>query len=187
MVQPLPQTCEHALLEQFLKAESMALRLVRSARSKDVPPGVLQFFQRHEEEEERHLQHFEKLLGTTSRIKTTLPRVPSQWCVLAVQLYGYEALGLEFARLLVGLRPDLGSILSDEEVHVKFFENEVHGLLLHEGPSADGVRQAVTAWRRRLPRTVNRYLLDENFAPFRSELVQSILGAIDERFALLGL
>ena len=37
-----------------------------------------------------------------------------------MHLYGYEALGLEFARLLVGLRPDLTSILEDEEVHVGF-------------------------------------------------------------------
>src|SRR5688572_23316159 len=106
MTQHLPQTCEQALLEQFLKAESMALRLVRSAQAKDVPPGVLLFLRRHEEEESRHLRQFEQLLGTTSTASTALPRVPSQWWVLAVHLFGYEALGLEFAKLLAAVRPD---------------------------------------------------------------------------------
>src|SRR5213079_894018 len=84
MTRQLPPTCERALLEQFLKAESMALWLVRSAQAEDVPPGVLQFLRRHEEEEAAHLHQFEQLLSTTSRGKTALPRVPSQWCVLAV-------------------------------------------------------------------------------------------------------
>src|SRR5437667_12908812 len=84
--------CERALLEQFLKAESMALWLVRAAQAQDVPPGVLMFLRRHEEEEGRHLRQFEQLLGTTSRGKTALPRVPDQWRVLAVHLSGYEAL-----------------------------------------------------------------------------------------------
>ena len=187
MIRQLPYTCERALLEQFLKAESMALLLVRSAQAQDVPPGVLRFLQRHEEEEDRHLQQFEQLLGTTSQGKTALPRVPSQWCVLAVHLYGYEALGLQFARLLVVVRPDLFSILNDEEVHVGFFENEVRNLLLHEGSSAEGARQAARAWRRRLPSTVDRYLHDENLAPFRNDLRRSIVDAIDERFAATGL
>ena len=80
-----------------------------------VPPAVLQFLRRHEEEEAQHLKQFELLLGVNSHGKTALPRMPSQWQVLAVHLYGYETLGLEFARLLVGLRPDLTSILEDEE------------------------------------------------------------------------
>src|SRR5580692_2711406 len=100
MPEILPHTCERALLEQFLKAESMALWLVRSAQTQDVPPGVLQFLRRHEEEEDRHLRQFEQLLGTASRGRAALPRVPSEWRVLAVHLYGYEALGLEFAKLL---------------------------------------------------------------------------------------
>src|SRR5947207_1670457 len=125
MMRQLPHTCERALLEQFLKAESMALWLVRGAQAQDVPPVALRFLRRHEEEEARHLQQFEQLLGTPSHGRSAPPRVPSRWCVLAVHLYGYEALGLEFARLLVVVRPDLSSILKDEEVHVGFFENEV--------------------------------------------------------------
>jgi hypothetical protein len=183
MTRQLPPRCERALLEQFLKAESMALWLVRSAQAQDVPPGVLQFLRRHEEEESRHLQQFEQLLGITSRRKTALLRVPSQWCVLAVQLYGYEALGHQFAKLLVALRPDLSTILDDEEVHVQFFENEVRKFLVHEGSWTEGARQAARAWRRRLPRTVDRYLDYEAFAPFRDDLRQSILDAIDQRFS----
>lgn len=165
----------------------MALWAVRSAQAQDVPPGVLQFLRRHEEEEAQHLKQFELLLGASSHGKTALPRMPSQWRVLAVHLYGYETLGLEFARLLVGLRPDLTSILEDEEVHVGFFEHEVRTILVHGGPAADGARQAAKAWRRRLPRTVDRYLHDESLAPFRDELRRHILDVIDARFLAVGL
>ena len=113
--------------------------------------------------------------------------MPSQWRVLAVHLYGYETLGLEFARLLVCLRPDLTSILEDEEVHVGFFEDEVRAILVHGGSAADGARQSAQAWRRRLPRTVDRYLHDESLAPFRNELRQHILNVIDARFLAVGL
>ena len=165
----------------------MALWLVRSAQTQDIPPAVLDFLRRHEEDEQRHLQQFEQLLEMTSRGKAALPRVPNQWPVLAVHLYGYEALGLEFAKLLAAVRPDLSSILSDEEVHVGFFGNEVRKNLLLEETSADLTRQAAQAWRRRLPRTINRYLLDETLTAFREELRRSILDAIDERFAANGL
>jgi hypothetical protein len=187
MIHPLPASCEQAILEQFLKAEAMALWAVRAAQAQDVPPGVLQFLRRHEEEEAQHLKQFELLLGMNSHGKTALPRMPSQWRVLAVHLYGYETVGLEFARLLVGLRPDLISILKDEEVHVGFFECEVRAILVHGGSVADGARQAAQAWRRRLPPTVNRYLHDESFAPVRDELQRHILGVIDERFYAVGL
>jgi len=160
---------------------------VRSAQSQDVPPDVSQFMRRHEEEEAEHLKQFELLLGVSSHGKPALPRMPSQWKVLAVHLYGYESLGLEFARLLVGLRPDLTSILEDEEVHVDFFEHEIRAILVHGGPAADGARQAAQAWRRRLPRTVDRYLHDETLAPFRDELRQHILDVIDRRFYVVGL
>ena len=183
----LPSTCERAILEQFLKAEAMALWAVRSAQAQDVPPVVLQFLRRHEEEEAQHLKQFELLLGTSSHGKTALPRMPSQWRVLAVHLYGYETLGLEFARLLVGLQPGLASILEDEEVHVGFFEHEVRNILLQGGPAAEDTRQAARAWRRRLPRTVDRYLRDESLAPFREGLRQHILDVIDERFLAVGL
>ena len=186
-MQPLPSSCERAILEQFLKAEAMALWAVRAAQAQDVPPGVLQFLRRHEEEEAQHLKQFELLLGINSHGKTALPRMPSQWRVLAVHLYGYETVGLEFARLLVGLRPDLISILKDEEVHVGFFEHEVRTMLTQGGPVADGARQAAQSWRRRLPPTVNRYLHDESFAPFRDELQRHILGVVDERFLAVGL
>jgi hypothetical protein len=187
MTHPLPSSCERAILEQFLKAEAMALSAVRSAQAQDVPCAVLQFLRRHEEDEAQHLQQFELLLGTRSHGKTVLPRMPSQWRILAVHLYGYETLGLEFARLVVPLRPDLTSILEDEEVHVGFFEHEVRAILVHGGRSADGARQAAQAWRRRLPRTVDRYLHDETLAPFRNELRQHILDMIDARFLAVGL
>jgi len=187
MTHPLPPTCERAILEQFLKAEAMALWAVRSAQAQDVPPVVLSFLRRHEEEEAQHLKQFELLLGTSSHGKTALPRMPSQWKVLAVHLYGYETLGLEFARLLVGLRPDLTSILEDEEVHVGFFEEEVRTILVQGGPAAEDARQAAHAWRRRLPRTVDRYLHDESLAPFCAELRRHILGVVDARFLAVGL
>jgi hypothetical protein len=187
MIHPLPSSCERAILEQFLKAEAMALWAVRSAQAQDVPPAVLQFLRRHEEEEAEHLKQFELLLGTSSHGKSALPRMPNQWRVLAVHLYGYETLGLEFARLLVGLRPDLISILEDEEVHVGFFEVEVHRILARGGSVADGARQAAQAWRRRLPRTVDRYLQAESFGPFRDELRRHILDVIDRRFLAVGL
>lgn len=187
MTYQLPSTCERAILEQFLKAESMALWAVRSAQAQDVPPVALQFLRRHEEEEAQHLKQFELMLGTSSQGKTALPRMPSQWRILAVHLYGYETLGLEFARLLVGLRPGLASILEDEEAHVEFFEHEVRNILMQGGPAAHDTRQAAKAWRRRLPRTVDRYLRDSSLASFRERLRQHILDLIDERFLAVGL
>jgi len=187
MTHPLPASCERAILEQFLKAEAMALWAVRSAQAQEVPSGVLQFLRRHEEEEAQHLKQFELLLGTISQDKSVLPRAPSQWRVLAVHLYGYEMLGLEFARLLVDLRPDLGSILEDEEVHVGFFEHQVRTLLVQGGSVTDGAKKAAQAWRRRLPRTVDRYLHDKSLAPFRDQLRRHILDVIDARFVLVGL
>ena len=187
MTPPLPVTCERAILEQFLKAEAMALWAVRSAQAQDVPAAALKFLQRHEEEEAQHLKQFELLLGTSSHGKTALPRMPSQWRVLAVHLYGYETLGLEFARLLAGLRPNLVSILQDEAGHVEFFEHEVRHILIQGGPAAGETRQAAKAWRQRLPRTVDRYLRDGSLAPFREGLRQHLLDAIDERFLAVGL
>ncbi|MBP0120785.1 MAG: hypothetical protein ITD39_00385 [Nitrospira sp.] len=187
MIHPLPSTCERALLERFLKAEAMALWAVRSAQAQDVPPGVLQFLRRHEEEEAQHLKQFEQLLGVRSHHKTVLPRVPSQWWALAVHLYGYETLGLEFAKLLIELRADLISILEDEEVHVGFFEDQVRAILVRGGSAADGARRTAQAWRRRLPGTVDRYLDGESLAPFRDALRRHLLGAVDERFVTVGL
>jgi hypothetical protein len=187
MTGSLPKTCERALLEQFMKAESMALWAVRGAQDQNVPKTVLHFLRRHEEEEAQHLQQFEALLGATSRGKPAPPRVPSQWWVLAVHLLGYESLGLEFAKLLVELRPDLRSILEDEEVHVGFFEQEVRRLLNQDATMAGRTRDAALAWRRRLPQTIDRYLHDETLLPFRDILRSRMLAAIDARFAAAGL
>ena len=178
----LPPSCETALLERFLKAEAMALWSVRAAQAKDVPPGVLQFLRRHEEEEAEHLKEFESRLGVQSHRREKLPRVPSQWWALVIHLYGYETLGLEFAKLLVQVQPELRAIMDDEEVHVGFFEEEVRKVLAQGGASAEGARQSARAWWRRLPPTVDRYLEGESLGPFRSELRQLILGSIRSRF-----
>ena len=183
----LPPACETALLERFLKAEAMALWAVRSAQTKDVPPGVVTFLRRHEEEEAEHLKEFERRLGVQSHTRETLPRVPSQWWALVIHLFGYETLGLEFAKLLVQVQPGLESILKDEEGHVAFFEHEVKRVLAHGGRSADGAKQSAKAWWRRLPATVDRYLEGEALMPFRQELRQRILESIQTRFCGLGL
>jgi hypothetical protein len=113
--------------------------------------------------------------------------MPSQWWALVIQLFGYEALGLEFAKLLVQVQPDLMSILEDEQVHVKFFEGEVKKVLEGGGPAAEGARDSANAWWRRLPPTVDRYLEGEALEPFRPELRQRILAAIRTRFRRVGL
>ena len=183
----LPPTCETALLERFLKAEAMALWAVRSAQAKDVPPGVLAFLLRHEEEEAKHLKEFEARLGVKSSVREKLPRMPSQWWALVIHLYGYESLGLEFAKLLVQVQPELTSILEDERVHVDFFEREVEKVLEGGGPAAEGARNSARAWWRRLPPTVDRYLEGQALEPFRPELRSRILTAIQMRFCAMGL
>jgi hypothetical protein len=154
---------------------------------KDVPPGVLTFLRRHEEEEAEHLREFEARLGVTSHQREKLPRVPSQWWALVIHLYGYETLGLEFAKLLVQVQPDLQSILDDETVHVRFFEDEVRKVLAQGGRSAEEARKSAQAWWRRLPPTVDRYLEGEQLAPYRTELKCLILASIEKRFTALGL
>lgn len=181
----LPPECEPALLERFLKAEAMALWTVRSAQQQDVPPHVYAFLRKHEEDEQQHLAQFEAMIDRQPRVRERLPSVPRQWPVLAVQIYGYESLGLEFARLLLQLRPDLASILDDEEVHVAFFEREIRRLL--GGDWAEQVRCSAVAWRRKLPTTVNRYLAAAVFDPFRMALAERILAVIERRFIETGL
>lgn len=183
----LPASCETALLERFLKAEAMALWSVRAAQAKNVPPGVMQFLRRHEEEEARHLKEFETRLGVLSRSREKLPRVPSQWWALVVHLYGYETLGLEFAMLLVQVQPSLQSVLDDEEVHVGFFENEVRKVLAEGGTPAEKAKESAEAWWRRLPQTVDRYLEGDSLGPYRMELHRSILASIRNRFVEIGL
>ena len=186
----LPESCKQALLERFLKAEAMALWAVQSAQVQQiqgVPPHVLPFLRRHEEQEAAHLKEFERRLGVPPKERSRLPRVPRQWSALAVHLLGYEALGLEFAKLLAQVQPDLHSILDDELIHVGFFEKEVAQLLLSGGSLADGARLSAQAWWRRLPRTLDRYLDGASLAPYRSDLRRTILMAIEARFTALGL
>lgn len=179
----LPVSSERAILERFLKAEAMALWAVRAAQLRDVPPNVLAFLRQHEADEEEHLKHFESLLGHQSWGREVLPTVPHQWASLAVLLFGYEALGLEFARLLVGLRPDMQSIVEDEETHVAFFEQEILKLLAGGGAEADQARISARAWWKKLPRTVERYLQDDSLNGCRAELTVRMLAAIRQRFA----
>lgn len=152
-----------------------------------VPAHALSFLRRHEEEERRHLEEFEALTGVKARGKEALPKVPGQWPALAVQLYGYEALGLEFARLLASLRPDLGHILADEEVHVGFFEREVRAVLERGRGGAAAAREFARAWMRRLPKTVGRYLQGPELEPYREALAEGILASVRARFTSAGL
>lgn len=183
----LPPECETALLERFLKAEAMALWTVRSARLQDVPQNVYAFLRKHEEDEQQHLSQFETMIGRQPRERERLPSVPRQWPALAVQLYGYESLGLEFATLLVTLRPDLVSIREDELVHVEFFEQEIHRILRGGAAAAEQARVSALAWWRKLPRTVDRYLEAAVLDPCRQTLAEQILVAIDRRFRETGL
>jgi hypothetical protein len=178
---------EKSLLERFLRAEAMAMWAVRSAQASDVPPGALAFLKRHEEEEAEHLAKFEAELGVAPREKTVLPRVPKQWQALCVQLYGYEALGLEFAKLLAEVRPDLAHILEDEKIHVGFFEAEVRKVLQAGGRPADEARDFARTWFRRLPKTVDRYLSGDGLQPHRERLSRAILEAVEARFTSVGL
>jgi hypothetical protein len=182
----LPPSCERPILERFLRAEAMAMYSVRSAQA-DVPAHALEFLKRHEEEEAVHLREFEKLTGIQAREKLVLPRLPRQWHALAVHLYGYEALGLEFARLLASMRPDLAHILADEETHVLFFEREIRKLLEPARGPANGAREYARAWIKRVPRTVEKYLQGEELAPYRDALKARILEAIGARFTSIGL
>lgn len=183
----LPAACEPALLERFLKAEAMALWAVRSAQQQVVPPNVRLFLRQHEQDEEDHLKQFESMVGHLSYTRERLPTVPHQWPALAVQLFGYEALGLEFAKLLAMLRPDLTSILDDEETHVSFFEREVRKILCGDAPAADQAKMSARAWWRRLPRTLDRYLEGEALLPFKAPLSRRILQTLGQRLSGAGL
>ncbi len=183
----LPASCERALLERFLRAETMALWAVRAAQTQQLPRHVQMFLQRHETDEQDHLKQFEGMLGTTSQRAATLPTVPSQWEMLAVLLFGYEALGLEFATLLAAIRPDLSDILEDEQVHVGFFEKELKAILAGGETGAQQAREAARTWWKKLPRTVDRYLQDPALEPYRNDLRGHILVVIGQRFVNLGL
>jgi hypothetical protein len=187
MVIILPQSCEQTLLDRFLRAEAMALGSVRAAKTMKVPPHVLAFLHRHEADEQDHLRQFEVLLGTSSQEKFARPRVPTQWAALAVHLFGYEALGLEFAELLVMVRPDLASIVRDEKVHVNFFEREVYHLLAESSIRAKETRDSATGWWRRFPKTLDRYLSGEALDPYREVLREGVKESIHKRFNLAGL
>jgi hypothetical protein len=183
----LPSSCEPALLERFLKAEAMALWAVRSSQLQEVPQNVRTFLRRHEEDEHRHLAQFEAMLGHQAHERGQLPSVPRQWPALAMQLFGYEALGLEFALLLADVRPDLSSILEDELAHVGFFEREIGKILAGEPAAAEHVRMSARAWWRKLPRTLDRYVAHPALEPYRSELTRRILSALERRLIGAGL
>lgn len=183
----LPTSCEAALLERFLKAEAMALWAVRASQLQDVPENVRTFLRQHEADEREHLAQFEMLLDHRSYEREHLPSVPRQWPVLAVQLFGYEALGLEFALLLAELRPDLSSILDDERKHVGFFEREIGKMLSGDQAMAVQAKTSARAWWRKLPRTLERYLGDPVFEPFRPVLTSNILASIQRQFIQIGL
>jgi len=183
----LPSSCEPALLERFLKAEAMALWAVRSSQLQEVPSNVRTFLQRHEEDEQKHLAQFETMLGHRAHERGQLPSVPRQWPALAVQLFGYEALGLEFALLLADIRPDLSSILEDELTHVGFFEREIRKILSGDPAAAEHARMSARAWWRKLPRTLDRYLEHASLEPYRQELARRILAVIECRLIETGL
>lgn len=152
-----------------------------------LPPSVAGFLKQHEAEELEHLKLFEQLTGEQARERERPPKLPSQWHALAVHLYGYEALGLEFARILAELRPDLSHILADEEGHVGFFEAEIQRLLAEGRGPAQGARDYAAGWLKRLPQTVERYLQGDELAPHRGELSERLLGAVRSRFTATGL
>lgn len=183
----LTPACESALLEQFLRAEAMALAAVRSAQLQQVPPNVQRFLRRHEEDEQEHLAQFESIVGHRHIPRPRLPSVPHQWPALAVQLYGYECLGLEFAHLLVQLRPDLTAIVEDETVHVGFFEEEIRRILSSQGKDAAQARLCASAWWKKLPKTMGRYLGADVLVPFRQTLQKRMLIAIENRLIHVGL
>lgn len=183
----LPSSCEPALLERFLKAEAMALWAVRSSQLQEVPSNVRIFLQRHEEDEQKHLAQFETMLGHRAHERGQLPSVPRQWPALAVQLFGYEALGLEFALLLADVRPDLSSILEDELTHVGFFEREIRKILSGDPAAGEHARMSARAWWRKLPRTLDRYLEHASLEPYRQELARRILATLERRLVAAGL
>ncbi len=183
----LTSACESALLEQFLRAEAMALWAVRSAQLQYVPSNVQRFLRRHEQDEQEHLARFESIIGRRHAPRPRLPAVPHQWPALAVQLYGYESLGLEFAKLLVQLRPDLTAILEDETVHVGFFEEEIRRILSGDANAALQARVCARAWWKKLPKTIGRYLEAGELDPFRRMLHERILTALEKRMIQVGL
>lgn len=183
----LPKSCERAILERFLRAEAMALWAVRAAQLRDVPLNVQTFLKQHEADELDHLKQFETMLGHQSRGREVLPTVPQQWPALAVLLFGYEALGLEFAKLLVELRPDMAAIVEDEETHVGFFERELRKILDNDAVGAEQARVSANAWWRKLSRTVDRYLQDEELDTCRADVRAMMLAAIQRRFIAVGL
>lgn len=160
---------------------------VQAAQAQDLPESVQAFLRHHEADEARHLDRFETMLGVRSWGRATLPTVPNQWCALAVHLFGYEALGLEFARLLAELRPDMADIVRDEETHVGFFERQLRELLHRDARAARCARSAAQGWWRKLPRTVDRYLGDESLVPYRAALRLRILAVLERAFIDVGL
>ncbi|MFO0774514.1 MAG: ferritin-like domain-containing protein [Nitrospiraceae bacterium] len=183
----LPAACERALLERFLKAEAMAMWAVQAAQAQDLPESVLAFLRHHEADEARHLRRFEALLGVSPMTRAELPTVPNQWCALAVLLFGYEALGLEFARLLADVRPDMADIVRDEETHVGFFARQLRELLQRDERAARCARSAAQGWWKKFPKTLDRYLGDPSLADYREVLRAEMIQRLRRAFVELTL
>lgn len=178
-------TRERALLERFLRAESMAKYALRSALG-DVPPDVADFVRRQEAQEVEHQERFERLTGLKARERGNLPRMPAQWSACAVRLLGYEALGFEFARLAAQetsgeIRAMILEILEDETGHVRFYEDAVRRILAPGDPRARDTRVMIDAFLRRLPKTIERYLRGSEL----EGCAGGILAAVRARFEAL--
>jgi len=176
-----------AILERFLRAESMAKYALRAALP-DAPPEVADFLRRQEAEESDHQSRFERLLGIQAREREALPKMPTQWNACAVRLLGYEALGYEFALLAArgssgGIREMLLEILEDEKRHVRFYEESLRRILQGDENRARDTRLMVEAFLRRLPKTIERYLRGPELSAFQA----GVLEAVCARFRALGL
>lgn len=178
---------ERAILERFLRAESMAKYALRSAMD-DVPADVRTFVEKQEAEEAEHQERFERLTGLRAREREDLPKMPVQWHACAIRLLGYEALGYEFARLAIAetsgeVRQMLEEILVDEEEHVRFYESALRAILDAGGGPAAETRVMAQAFLRRLPKTIERYLR----GPELGDMQETILDGVRSRFRSLGL
>ena len=178
------QTCEQALLERFVP-KAMALWAVRGA-DQDLPLTCRPFssgMRRMNRTTSNNSGHARHPVSTDQRRCRPYRHSGRCWRCCC---FGYEALGLEFASLLAGIRPDLSDILDDER-----FMSDFSGGRNRDDPAGGGVgAQQAARLRERGGRftalSVDRYLKDPALAPYRTEPGQ-ILSAIGQRFVALGL